>query len=420
MAARSRALLLLTLIGLVATSWSTWVHYRLLQDATIVSACDISATVSCSDAYRSAYGTLFGVPVAIFGLCWFVGILLLQIGARGGTPAATNVESYVFALAVPALAFSAWLAYASWFVLHVLCLLCLATYIAVAGVFLVTGFATRFSMSTLFERLTRDLNALKARPAAIAVAALFLAGTVGLFGFFPKEGGAAAGPIVPTPTGTSAAGTSPSSTSAPPAEAAPAQAPDEAAVAQYLASRRKVNMMGDTGGAAVVIVKFNDYQCPPCGQTYAMYKPIKEEWEKKAPGKVKFITRDYPLEPECNAKVTQTIHPIACEAAAAVRMARAKGKADALEDWIFANQPTVTLDGLKQAVRDIGGVTDFDAQYPRVLNDVKVDSSLGGFYGVTSTPTFFVNGMHIEALRKEGMDAVIAYELKRATAAPTK
>ena len=61
--------------------------------------------------------------------------------ARGGTPAATNVESYIFALAVPALAFSAWLAYASWFVLHVVCLLCLATYVAVAGVFLVTGFA---------------------------------------------------------------------------------------------------------------------------------------------------------------------------------------------------------------------------------------------------------------------------------------
>jgi uncharacterized membrane protein/protein-disulfide isomerase len=404
--ARSRALLLLTLLGLAATSWSAWVHYQLLQNPALSSACDISATVSCTDAYRSAYGTLFGVPVALLGLCWFAAVLLLQIGARGGAPSAANVDSYVFALAVPALAFAAWLAYASWFVLHVVCLLCLTTYVAVVGIFLVTGLSTRFSMSSLFERLSRDLNTLKARPAALAVAALFVVGSVGLLGFFPRE---SAPEGVAIPPATAAA---PAPAAEAPAEAV--QAPDENAVAQYLASRRKVTMMGDTGGAAVVVVKFNDYQCPPCNQTYTMYKPLKQQWETKAPGRVKFVTRDFPLEPECNANVKQTIHPIACEAAAAVRMARAKGKSDQLEDWIFANQPTLTIDGLKKAVREVGGVTDFDAQYPRVLNDIKVDTSLGGFYGVHSTPTFFVNGMQIEALRPEGLDAVIAYELKRA------
>ena len=76
-------------------------------------------------------------------------------------------------------------------------------------------------------------------------------------------------------------------------------------------------------------------------------------------------------------------------------MARKNGKAEALEDWLFANQPTLTLDGLKRAVRDIGGVADFDAQYPKVIGDVKTDTSLGGFLGVRSTPTFFVNGIQM-------------------------
>ena len=115
---------------------------------------------------------------------------------------------------------------------------------------------------------------------------------------------------------------------------------------------------------------------------------------QQAPGKVKLLTRDFPLEPECNASVQQGPHPIACEAAAAVRMAR-KGKSDELEDWMFANQSTLTLDGLKKAVRDVGGVADFDAQYPSVLHDIKIDTSLGGFYGVQSTPTFFINGMQM-------------------------
>ena len=52
----------------------------------------------------------------------------------------------------------------------------------------------------------------------------------------------------------------------------------------------------DAPGAAVVVVKFNDYQCPPCGNTFQAYKPLKAKWDKEAPGKVKFVTKDFPLE----------------------------------------------------------------------------------------------------------------------------
>ena len=52
----------------------------------------------------------------------------------------------------------------------------------------------------------------------------------------------------------------------------------------------------DAAGAAVVVVKFNDYQCPPCGNTFQAYKPLKAKWDKEAPGKVKFVTKDFPLE----------------------------------------------------------------------------------------------------------------------------
>ena len=35
-------------------------------------------------------------------------------------------------------------------------------------------------------------------------------------------------------------------------------------------------------------------QCPPCGQTFAEYKPVLAKYAKEYPGKVKFITKDYP------------------------------------------------------------------------------------------------------------------------------
>ena len=36
----------------------------------------------------------------------------------------------------------------------------------------------------------------------------------------------------------------------------------------------KVNVPLDAGSAKVLVVKFNDYQCPPCRQSYYDYKPI--------------------------------------------------------------------------------------------------------------------------------------------------
>jgi uncharacterized membrane protein/protein-disulfide isomerase len=411
---RPRVLLLLTFLGLGATTWSTWVHYQLLQSPEITSACDISATVSCSEAYRSEYGTLAGVPVALLGVCWFAGVLLLQLGSRvAGVPAREHVTMYLFAVGLPALAFSAYLAYASWFVLKVICLLCLTTYIAVAGIVLIAGMSTRLSMSSFSERLLRDVRAAKARPIAMAVALLFVVSAVGLLGFFPKEPGlSAAFPAPARATGELPAPGSPDGAGAP--MTASEQDNVQAQLQQYLDTQPRRMIPVDAVGAAVVVVKFNDYQCPPCKQTFELYKPIKQKWEQQAPGRVKFVTKDFPLEGECNANAPRGVHVLACEAASAVRMARRNNKAEPLEDWLFANQGSLTLDGLKKAVRDIGGVADFDAQYPRVLNDVKVDTSLGGFLGVQSTPTFFINGVQVPNLQPQLLDAAIAYELKKA------
>ena len=50
---------------------------------------------------------------------------------------------------------------------------------------------------------------------------------------------------------------------------------------------------------------------------------------------------------------------------------------------------------------------------------VKGDSALGNTLGIKSTPTFFVNGAKIEGMwTPQYFDRAIAYELRRAAAAP--
>ena len=57
------------LLGLAASSASTWVHYQILNDPIYASFCDVNATFSCTEAYTSRFGAFGGVPVALSACC---------------------------------------------------------------------------------------------------------------------------------------------------------------------------------------------------------------------------------------------------------------------------------------------------------------------------------------------------------------
>ena len=169
---------------------------------------------------------------------------------------------------------------------------------------------------------------------------------------------------------------------------------------KFMAAQQRVPVMVATEGAAVVLVKFNDYMCPPCGQTFAQYKPVLAQYAKEYPGKLKYVTQATIRSiPNATAWRPSGSHMASCEAAVAVRLAREKGKADAMENWLFANQPTLTPASVKEAARILGGVTDFDARYATVLTLVKGDIEQGGQLQVQGTPTFFLNGIRLPGLR---------------------
>jgi protein-disulfide isomerase len=104
---------------------------------------------------------------------------------------------------------------------------------------------------------------------------------------------------------------------------------------------------------------------------------------------------------------------VACEAAVAVRLAREKGKAEAMEEWLFANQPALTADGIKNAAASVAGVTDYDARFAGTPELVRGDTKQAAQLQVTGTPTFFMNGIRLPGLRAEFFDAAIAWELKQ-------
>lgn len=378
------------LLGVAASAAATWVHYQLLANPDYTSFCDINSTVSCKQAYLSRYGAVAGVPVAVGGLIFFILVLLLVWAGRRGRPAADSAPAYIFALSTIGLAVVLYLGYASFFVLKEVCPLCLVTYVAVIGVFIVSGGANVLPMSGLPARAVRDVRVMAGRPIALIVALLFIGGaTVAVVAFPRAQQGAA---VAQAP--------------------APALTVDQRSeFERWWDLQDKVDVPYSKDGAKVLIVKFNDYQCPPCKQTYFAFEPILARYK---PSDVKLLTKHFPLDPACNPAVG-LLHPAACDAAAAIEMARPKGTLDKLTAWFFAHQEEMSPATVRRAAKEVGGITDFDSQYPAAIARVKAEAAEGATLGVGSTPTFFINGRRIKGgLPPQYFELAIETELKRA------
>jgi len=394
-------LVLFSLLGLGASIAALYVHYQLMVDPGYTSFCDISATVSCEQVLESAYGRVFGIPVAAGGAIWSALVLLLSTyGMR--KPAediAQRAAGYVFLLATLGLAAVFYFAYTSFFVLKQACPLCLTMYVSVVAIFLLSA-AAAGSLRELPSRLGADLAGLRTSPTAATLAAVWIVASLALVVFFPHE------------QTVSAQGAE--------QETAPTETLDANQLSewhQWLDKQTPVTEPAvlPSGPVKVLIVKFNDFQCPACRQAYFSYRGIFEKYQKQYPEAFKFENKDYPLESECGMGGA---HQFACEAAVAVRLAKEKGKNLELEDWLFSTQDQFSRDHIKEGLQRFAGVKpeEYESRYAAVSKEIRTEAALGNKLGVSGTPTFFINGVKVPSLRPAYFDAAIAYLLQKAGA----
>lgn len=399
-----KLLIVFALLGLGASSAATYVHYNLIRNPDYSSFCDINATVSCKAAYLSQYGSIGGVPVAVGGIIFFGWVLLMLWGATGKSRIKDSAPAYIFAGSTLALAVVLYLAYASFFVLKEICPLCVATYVAVIGIFVVSGGASSVPMSSLPKRALADMRVLIATPLALVIALLFVAGTAMGVTIFPRD---------------AASGTTASS-SASAAAAAPVVALDakqRADLEQWWAMQAaSPNFPYPNDGAKVLIVEFADFQCPHCKQMYLAYKPILDRMLAQHPNDVRFIFKTWPISSKCNPSVPGINFQATCEASAAYQMAKKNGSDVKMKDWFFVNQEQISIATVKRIADEMAGVKDFDGEYQKVIGQVRTDASIGSSLGVNSTPSFFVNGKRIPGggMPPQYFEALLDLELKKA------
>ncbi len=151
-------------------------------------------------------------------------------------------------------------------------------------------------------------------------------------------------------------------------------------------------VLGDPN-APVTIIEFSDIQCPFCGRFFDQTLPsLKKDYIDT--GKVKLVFRDFPL----------SFHQNAQKAAEAAECAKEQNKFWEMHDKLFGSQDEwSSLDGtsasakFKEYAKTMGLTTAFDSclDTGKTAAEVQKDFSDGSSYGVSGTPTFYINGKEL-------------------------
>jgi protein-disulfide isomerase len=153
--------------------------------------------------------------------------------------------------------------------------------------------------------------------------------------------------------------------------------------------------------APIEIVEFADFQCPYCQQV----RPVIEQIVEKYGDRVKVVWKDFPL----------PSHPDARPAAEAAQCANDQGQFWPYHDKLFDNQNALSVVNLKSWAAELGmDAAEFNACLDGGTHRALVEADLqeGNSYGVSSTPTVYVNGRAIVgAVPFDTFDAVVREEL---------
>ena len=127
----------LAVAGVGSSAYLTYTHFT---DAPIL-ACPEGSFINCSSVTTSAQATLFGfLPVAVAGLAFFVGMLVLSLPAvwRRGDQRLRQLRDIGAAAGVLMVLYLVWVEFHQ---LHALCLWCTFIHVAAVGLFVTIGYA---------------------------------------------------------------------------------------------------------------------------------------------------------------------------------------------------------------------------------------------------------------------------------------
>ena len=367
------------------------------------SICDVSATVSCSIVNSSPASMLFGIPIALLGAGFFLGVVLAIVALEPGP--GNRLFQTVGALSIVGCLYSVYLGITA-LQMGATCPMCITIY-ACTGLLLATSlFGLRNEQITLVDQpmeVVRSTSLL-----IVSVTFLFVV-LLGQTYYQSLDLRSDAQKVIDD---IAKAQPQPDPDHPHPAEPHPdhphphpqtAPNPGGGSLLERLSElyvkprgpgvvqlRGDEPVLGDPN-APFTVVEYACFGCPHCAQAFVHLKQLVAE----APDvKVKF--RSFPLTNECNSAVQRGGRPEVCRAAMAARCANRQGKFWEYAEILFANQRTLGEPLLAAAAERVG--VDFEAfstcmADPATLAAVVEDGMTGAQVEIMGTPTMFLHGV---------------------------
>lgn len=369
------------------------------------SFCSVSEAFDCDAVAKSSYSELFGIPIATYGLLYYIFFFCVVTGARSRLSEPLDdavhasierrARSLLLFLAVLTLPPTIFLFGVSELVIGTLCLMCCILYVVN---FLLVGLAyfapapktglmadLGQGAAELFRRHDESLPLLSTR--AWVATAVVLIGLIPLLYRGPSM-------LVGLHFEPARLSRYDEKTIQPYVDGWKS----EPVVALTVSSGSPVEKDFFVGSpdAPVTIIEFSDFECPFCKRFAASFKP----WVLKNEQVARLVFKNFPLDTSCNPGMQKSKHELACRAAAMARCAGVQGddKFWKMHDGLFA-LPWLSDDGLALLPQRIGlNEQQFAACMSGdvAMNRVRKDVEEGAKANVQGTPTFFVNGRKVQ------------------------
>jgi protein-disulfide isomerase/uncharacterized membrane protein/rhodanese-related sulfurtransferase len=342
-----RLTLALSLLGLFDSLY-------LLYTYTSPSRPMVCIGTGCDAVRASAYSSLWGVSMPVFGVAGYT-LLAIVIIAESlfSAPLARLARRAFLGMTGFGILFSLYLEYLQGFVIHAYCAWCMTSGLVMTALFAlaIVNLVHAGPEPEPAAQLTR-LRSLF----AVCLAGVLLG--VPAFYLLARHGELA--PAAP--------------------QATPANLVERLA--------RPGSHVAGNSQAPLTVVEFGDFECPVCGRGEAAAREIRIRYARQ----IRFVFRQLPLE---------RIHPLAEQAAEASECAGEQGKFWEMIDKIYSRQDDLSIEGLERDGAELG------LNQPRfnqclttgaMAGQVRRDAEDARALGLRATPTFFIGQRKVEGV----------------------
>ena len=367
--------LFLSLVGIGLSSYLIFLHIGLQRGELLGGPACSTGAFNCHAVTAGPWGVFLGMPLACWGLLGYLMVFALSLLGQQSAEWTEQTLTLRFPLAVVFVAVDLALFSLMVFVIRLYCLFCLLTYAVNASLLVTAGRSLSYPWSQTAGRFGAALGALmpsRQRAVAGMFWALVLVSVCGVLGLHLATSYVSQG----------------------------AFGSIRKQVRDYLTKqpRISIDMTGDPSmgpaNASLQMAEFSDFFCPACQRAFKLNAIIVANHRHD----LRLIFKHYPLDTSCNDKITRMVHQGACQVAAASECAHLQGKFWAFHDLVFEAAPHYDMAGMDDDVRRLGlDVTQFRAcmESGQGLEAVKRDIAAGSAAGVTSTPTYVLNGISV-------------------------